>query len=138
MVIAASLWLLWGGQITETPLTKEMVLAIKVSRISSDYPKLIEKLNKCENYGRWDNRKIIDSNNRYSYGGLMFQKSTFLGYGHESGILPEWIDDTNFEKYIYDRDIQTAIAEYMIKQGVGPTYGGWFNCFRIYHLSQYL
>jgi hypothetical protein len=138
LAILISLCSVWNNQIIETPLDKEVVLAMKVSNLHSDYPKLITELNKCENYGKWDCNKILDSNNKYSYGPLMYQKSTFLHYGHESGILPEWIDDTNFEKYICDRDIIVPIAEYMIKKELGPTTAGWQNCWYKYHLNKYL
>jgi len=136
MVLLLSLCVVRGNLINETPLSKEIVWAMKVSNLHSDYPRLVAELSKCENYGKWDNRKIVDSNKKYSYGGLQFQKSTFLQYGHESAILPEWIDETNFETYIYDKDIQTLIAEYMIGKGIGKYH--WVNCFRIYNLSQYL
>ena len=116
----------------------EKVRAIIVSDKESNYPDLIAKLNCCENRCKWDNNKIIDSNNKYSYGGLMFQEHTWLSYGKKYNILPEWVDESNFEHYIYDRDIQTLIAEEMIRDGIGNTYAGWFNCFRIYHLNQYL
>jgi len=124
--------------VAEAPSIDTEVLAVKVSKYSPDYPELIENLNCCENYCRWDQKKIIDSNNKYSYGGLMFQMTTFLHYGHEGGILPEWVDETNFENYIYDKDLQTLIAEYMITIGVAKTTVGWYNCWRSYNLSQYL
>jgi hypothetical protein len=127
--------------VAETPTKKDIVSAVIVSkRENRSHPELIAKLNCCENRCKWDENKIVDSNGKYSYGGLQYQRDTFLGYGHESGVLPTWIDKTNFKEFIYDKDVQTLIAEYMITIGIADSYGGWFNCFRNpkYNLSQYL
>jgi hypothetical protein len=114
------------------------VRAVIVSTKEVHYPDLIAKLNCCENRCKWDENKILDRNDKYSYGGLMFQMATFLQYGKKYNVLPEWVDESNFETYIYDRDIQTLIADKMIADGLGDGYAGWYNCFRIYNLSQYL
>lgn len=133
--------LIWGqfSSANSPTIEYQEVRAVIVSVQKTHYPELIEKLNCCENYCNWDDNTPQDGKTK-SYGGLQFKRDTFLRYGYVSGILPEWVDKTNFEKYIYDRDIQTAIANYMIKIGIAPTYQGWFNCFRNpeYNLYQYL
>ena len=116
----------------------EEVRLVLVSAKEAKYPDLIAKLNCCENHCKWDENKILDSNNKYSYGGLMFQMATFLQYGKKYNVLPFWVNESNFESYIYDMDIQTLIAEKMIEEGIGPTYSGWFNCWKKYNLGQYL
>ena len=140
ILLAISLCLLEKPLATQAPTKEAIVNAVIIaakSKSQSHY-ELIARLNCCENHCKWDTNKIIDSNSKYSYGGLMFQRDTFLRYGHDSGILPEWIDETNFRDYIYDQDIQTLIAEYMIKIGVANTTQGWLNCWNKYNLSQYL
>lgn len=47
----------------------------------------------------------IDSNGKYSYGCLQFQRATFESYGHSLGIYGD----------IYDCDVQKALAYAMIK-----------------------
>ena len=88
---------------------------------------LIEELNQCENSGKWDRAKILDINNKYSYGGLQFQMETFLRYGKKYGILPKWMDEEIGEQIIYEREIQMAIAEKMLNDGL---WRHWFNCFK--------
>ena len=101
------------------------------------YPKLIEELNKCENRGLWDDNKIIDSNGRYSYGGLMFQMETFLQMGKKYGYFPDWVKEDDVKDLIYQRYMQTLIAEEMIQDGIGPTPGGWYWCWIYKNLDQY-
>lgn len=141
MILLIVSLVLWGQSSSANAPTIEYkeVRAVKVSVQETRYLDLITELNKCENYGLWNDNSPQDGKTK-SYGGLQFKRDTFLGYGYKSGVLPKWVDTTNFEKYIYDRDIQTAIAHYMIEIGVAPTYQGWFNCFRNpkYNLSQYL
>ena len=86
----------------------------------------IEKLNKCENHGDWVCRKILDINNKYSYGGLQFQLATFWGMGKKYSVLPQTMTMEEAREYICDRDLQTIIATYMIKNGEGKR--AWYNC----------
>jgi hypothetical protein len=138
MLLVLSLLMLGQSSNAQSPtIVYEQVRPVLVSDKESQYPDLIRELNECENYGRWDDNVIQDGLTK-SYCGLMFKEKTFLHEGHESGILPEWVDETNFEKYICDKDIIVPIAEYMIKKGLGPTAYGWTNCWRKNNLSQYL
>lgn len=74
----------------------------------------IQELHLCENRG--DIPRILDSNGRYSYGYVMFQRSTFDAYG-EKYDLPH--DD------IYDDDQQAMIAMYMLNDGL---WRHWLTC----------
>lgn len=78
----------------------------------------------CESGGH-TNLKILDSNNKYSYGGLMFQMDTFLTYGKKYKILSESTTVGEAEKKIYDIDIQREIAHRMLLDGL---YGNWLHC----------
>lgn len=100
------------------------------------YPELISELNQCENYGRWDDNRILDSNGKYSYGGLMFQMDTFLLYGKKYKILPQSMTAEWAKTIIYDKDVQTSIANKMIQDGLGRQ--TWYNCWRIKELDKYL
>lgn len=73
---------------------------------------------------------MLDVNGKYSYGGLMFQSQTLLYYGKESGILPWYFTENDVLKndLIYDKETQTAIADYMI--GVGKGNHAWYNCYK--------
>jgi hypothetical protein len=91
---------------------------------------IIDEINKCENFGRWDNNVILDTNNKYSYGGLQFQMTTFVGQGIYYGVLPR---DTSFSKakeIIFTEEIQREIARGMIRDKKAHTTLGWFNCWR--------
>lgn len=94
------------------------------------YGAIIDNLNRCENYGRWDDKTIVDTNGKLSYGGLMFQLDTFLGYGKLSGVLPKSMTKEQALEVIYEKDLQTRIADYMIHIGVAPTPQGWYNCWK--------
>jgi hypothetical protein len=73
----------------------------------------------CESRGD-TNIKIIDSNNKFSYGAFQFQMDTFLMYGKKYGILSEEITPEMAENgLIYDYDIQKTIARKMIEDGLG-------------------
>ena len=75
----------------------------------------VEALAQCESGGR-DTIKILDSNNKYSYGRLMFQKATWLSYSDEFG--------TSMEN-IYNGNLQTTVALYILNDG---GWRHWYNC----------
>ena len=74
----------------------------------------IEALSICENPTATP--RILDTNNRYSYGKLMFQKTTFDMYGEKYG-LPH--DD------IYSDEQQELIALNMLNDGL---WRHWRTC----------
>jgi hypothetical protein len=90
----------------------------------------ITKINSCENFGDWTYRRILDSNNKYSYCGLMFQVSMFRGYGEKYNIIPKGLSDLEIEEIICDPTLQILIADKMIDEGIGHTSAGWANCWR--------
>lgn len=93
-------------------------------RTTSTNP-IINKLIQCESEGRWD-IKILDVNNRYSYGGLQFQLSTFWKFGKAYKILSDDIELSEAENLIYDSDIQIKIAEKMFEDELQYH---WMNCY---------
>lgn len=58
------------------------------------------------------NIKILDTNNRYSYGCLQFQMPTFIAYGKKYGIISG--TEANLESLIMSCSLQRAIAKKMI------------------------
>lgn len=136
-LLIVSLCLLARPLIAKTPSVESEISLTMVSD-TDKYAELIEALNCCENYCRWDMNKIVDSNGYYSYGGLMFQAKTLLYYGQKYSIVPPWVDIDYIKTVIYDRDLQTRVAIEMIKNGLGPTTHGWYNCWKSHNLDQYL
>ena len=80
----------------------------------------------CESHGK-ENIKIMDSNNRYSYGVLMFQVETFLREGKKYGIIDEDTTSKQGEKLIYNVDLQEKIAHQMLLNGGERN---WYNCWK--------
>lgn len=81
-------------------------------RLISD---IINRLAKCESGSRED-IKILDVNNEFSYGYLMFQKKTFDKFGSEFN-LPH--------TDIMSKSQQVEIAKEMIRSGL---FYHWKNC----------
>src|SRR3990167_10233711 len=79
--------------------------------------KKIDKLALCESGNRAD-IKVLDTNNKYSFGVFQFQLETFWGFGVQYGILPEGIELAEAENLIYDPEIQRDIALEMVKRGL--------------------
>lgn len=66
--------------------------------------------------------KVLDHNNRYSYGCLQFQMATFKSYIRKYDLLPE-AEDKELENMIYDCDFQKTLARKMIEDD----YSNWKN-----------
>ncbi len=77
----------------------------------------IAKLHECENYNNVE--KILDSNNKYSYGYLMFQMDTWLSYGKKFGATRDNIGSSTLQK---------QVAKSMLDQGL---WRHWTNCVNI-------
>ncbi len=75
----------------------------------------ITKLGDCESHGSTTVR-ILDVNNKYSYGLLMFQMATWLHYGKDLGATRD---------NIYDPDLQRGVARTMLDAG---GWKNWYNC----------
>lgn len=78
---------------------------------------IIVKLAQCESNNRWD-IKVMDSNHKYSYGGLQFQLETFYLFGKRYGILDKKMELREAENLVYDKETQIAIATRMIEDGL--------------------
>jgi len=89
---------------------------------------VIKNLNQCENYGDWTCRKILDSNNKYSYGGLMFQFDTFKNKGIKYGFFNKNIKNNEVLEKICDKNLQIIIAKEILKQEK-QGFKNWKNCF---------
>lgn len=83
----------------------------------------IEKLHKCEN--EWKVEKVLDTNNKYSYGDLMFQFDTFYSFGQKYEILPMEMPKWEAKLLISNPYIQRAIAREMLDDGLDYH---WKNC----------
>lgn len=84
----------------------------------------IESLHQCESQGR-DEITVLDSNHKYSYGGLQFQLDTFMSFGKLYNILPEELTNKEGLLLIHTFSIQKAIAREMLDDGLQKN---WLNC----------
>ncbi len=92
----------------------------------------LEKLAKKESRGR-SNIKILDVNNRHSYGCLQFQMETFKGYSKKYDLLPE-AEDKEFENMIYDCNFQKLLARKMIEERY-DNWRHWYNSVNSKHVG---
>src|SRR3990167_5590597 len=83
----------------------------------------IDKLHNCEN--RDDVEKILDTNDKYSYGHLMFQLDTFYGFGKKYGFFPKGFTREEARLMIHVPSLQKAIAREMLENGLDYH---WKNC----------
>lgn len=115
----------WRPEIGTTPLLWQTSLTTRrldgIKPVISDW---IEKLTMCESGGRW-NIKVMDSNDKYSYSGLQFQKSTFLAMVEKYGLLRE-AEARERENFLMDKDTQIELASRMLKEKDG--WKNWYNC----------
>ena len=81
----------------------------------------LDALQKCENENHV--KKILDTNNKYSYGDFMFQMDTWLSYGKEFGAT---------RANIADKNLQRIVARDMLNNGL---WRHWFTCGKIVQKS---
>lgn len=74
----------------------------------------VEHLHECENPDNIE--KILDTNNRFSYGFVMFQQATWLSFGKDFGATKENIGND---------DLQIIVAEDMLNKGL---WRHWYTC----------
>lgn len=84
----------------------------------------IDKLEDCESSGRY-NIVVMDTNNKYSYGGLQFQLDTFYGFGLKYGFFPKELTKEEARLLIHIESLQKAIAREMLEDGYDYH---WKNC----------
>lgn len=82
------------------------------------------KLRYCESQNR-DHITVMDTNNKYSYGGLQFQLETFMGFGKQYGILPKELTNEEGLLLIHNPYIQRGIALEMLNDNLSYH---WKNC----------
>lgn len=80
---------------------------VPISDYSTKQIVWLNELEQCESMGSTTIR-VLDTNNRYSYGILQFQMQTWLGYGKSFGATKE---------NIYSKDLQEQVALSMLKNG---------------------
>ncbi len=85
--------------------------------------KWMEALHQCENKNNVE--KILDVNNKYSYGPYMFQLDTFYGYGKQYKFFPENFTKEEARLMIHVESLQKAIAKAMLDDGLDYH---WKNC----------
>lgn len=88
------------------------VLAYKEVNLRME--EILYQLTTCES-GRNPDIFVVDTNGEISKGLYQFQEKTFYHFGDGS-----WKDPSD----------QTKVAIKMIMQGVGHTFGGWYNCWK--------
>lgn len=86
---------------------------IKREKYEADLGRYIDDLaDKYECPNCPPNFRIIDSNNKYSYGCLQFQEATFVSEVARYGLLPE-AEPAEVMNLIYDCDFQKKLAMLM-------------------------
>lgn len=113
--------------------TSTPVVVKEVDILSKNQRVWIGALEYCESRGRSD-IKILDSNDRYSYGILQFQMDTFLRYGKKYGIIATSTTELEAEKMIYDPDLQEKVAHRILLDGGEKN---WNNCYKKYLNEKY-
>lgn len=88
----------------------------------SDIDVWLAKLIFQESSGK-HNIKVLDVNNKYSYGCLQFQEGTFRSYGLKYGLISK---DTPTESRIYDCELQKQIAKLMLAENYS-NWRAWFT-----------
>lgn len=81
----------------------------------------LDALQKCENENHV--KKILDTNDKYSYGDFMFQMGTWVSFGKVFGATRENISDN---------DLQRIVARDMLSKGL---WRHWFTCGKIIQKS---
>lgn len=76
----------------------------------------IRKLEACEDPTGNTTIKILDVNDKYSYGVLQFQMATWLSYGKKFGTTAD---------NIYDKTLQESVARSILDAG---GWHNWYNC----------
>lgn len=109
-----------------TKLIVLLVLILPGVAFASAQDTWIEALHQCESDGK-DTITVLDSNNKYSYGGLQFQLDTFMSYGKKYNILPKEFTVTEGRLFIHNYFVQKAIAKEMLNDGLSSH---WRNCTR--------
>lgn len=101
-----------GGAIA--PVNTTQITVAPVERKADKLDAWIDSLVTKESNGRSD-IKILDHNDRYSYGCLQFQMETFESYINRYDLLPH-TENSELENMIYDCDFQKLLTRKMIEE----------------------
>lgn len=123
-IVAVALWTAILTTILIAPLFASSEEEVPMHEPTHRQQVYLHALQFCESSGRTD-IKIMDSNNKHSYGGLMFQMSTFLSQGKKYELIAGSTTAVQGEKMIYDIELQEAIAHRMLEDGGERN---WYTC----------
>lgn len=101
-----------GG--VSTPANPTQIAIAPIERKLDKLDAWIDSLVVKESEGR-SHIKILDHNDRYSYGCLQFQMETFESYIKRYELLPH-TEDSELENMIYDCDFQKLLTRKMIEE----------------------
>lgn len=117
-----------------TPLSAEAMVESVASvkqELSVSQTEWLAKLEKCESNGS-TTIKVLDTNNKFSFGALQFQAKTFLTQGVKYGLIATATEEV--EPLIYNRELQVKLAHKMLLDGGEDN---WYNCVRNQKLGKY-
>ena len=121
-VLATALGIFSSFQVVEAPTPTQIAVAYEVPNSLDHW---LKQLSICESQGK-EHIKILDSNNRYSYGLLQFQMATWKQEGRK--YLP-WVEEKELENAIWDGHLQLLVAKKMLQ--ADPTaWTNWKLCTR--------
>lgn len=97
----------------------------QINQVEQAEDSRVTSLNECENGGKWDEKKVLDTDKFYSYGGLQYHLNTFRTFGEKYNVIPKGLTDDEIKKIIYDKKLQVDIATHMLNDGL---WYHWKNC----------
>lgn len=101
-----------GG--VSTPVNTNQIAVDPIERKADKLDAWIDSLVAKESEGK-AHIKILDHNDRYSYGCLQFQMETFESYIKRYNLLP-YAEYSELENMIYDCDFQKLLTRKMIEE----------------------
>ena len=108
----------------------ELPVKVEVDYLDSQ-PQYIKDLIQCESGGNW-NAKVLDVNNRYSYGGLQFQSKTAWVYNEKYKVLPD-LELNELPNVINDPYFQVELAKKILAENGG--FKNWLVCAKMTGLN---
>ena len=108
----------------------ELPVKVEVDYLDSQ-PQYIKDLIQCESGGNW-NAKVLDVNNRYSYGGLQFQSKTAWIYNEKYKVLPD-LELNELPNVINDPYFQVELAKKILAENGG--FKNWLVCAKMTGLN---
>ena len=108
----------------------ELPVKVEIDYLDSQ-PQYIKDLIQCESGGNW-NAKVLDVNNRYSYGGLQFQSKTAWVYNEKYKVLPD-LELNELPNVINDPYFQVELAKKILAENGG--FKNWLVCAKMTGLN---